>query len=116
MADGFLPVTAGDTLVVQLEFDEPVDPDAPDGARQPTDLTGWTFASQWRPYESNPRVITFTVDSSQAAAGVVVLSMTGVQTATMLTDGVYDVEGRNGVTVRTFWKELTKLELDVTRG
>ncbi len=117
MADeDFLPVIAGDTLIVRLEFDEPVDPGAPDGARQPTDMSAWTFASQWRPTESSSRAIDFTIDDSQASAGVVLLTMTGAQTATMLEDGVYDVEGTNGAAVETFWKEETRLTLDVTRG
>ena len=117
MADeDYLPVTSGDTLTVQLEFDEPVDPELPDGARQATNLTGWTFTSQWRPEESHSRAISFAVDASNAATGIIVLSMTGAQTATMLTDGVYDVQGVNGSQVQTFWKEPTKLTLHVTRA
>lgn len=117
MADeDFLPVTAGDTLTVRLEFDEPVDPEVPDGARQPTDMSAWTFASQWRPTESSTRVIAFSVNQSQANVGVVILTMTGTQTATMLENGVYDVQGTNGAAVETFWKEQTRLTLDVTRG
>lgn len=117
MADeDFLPVTAGDTLTVQLEFDEPVDPELPDGDRQPTNLTGWKFAAQWRPNEVDSRVIAFSVNETSLATGVVVLTMTSAQTAAMQTDGVYDVQGTNGAQVRTFWKERTVLTLDVTRA
>ena len=120
MADeDYLPIKQGDSLIVELEFDEPVDPEAPDGARQPTDMSAWTFASQWRSYEQNAQAIAFGIDASDAADGKVVMSMTGAQTATMLTDGVYDVQGTQGPPgsqVQTFWKERTVLELDVTRG
>lgn len=116
MADEeFLPVTAGDPITVQLEFTEPADPDQPEGAKVAKDMSAWTFASQWRPTESSTRVLNFAVDDSRADEGVLLFTLTGAQTATMLQDGVYDIEGVNGEP-RTFWKERTVLTLDVTRG
>jgi hypothetical protein len=103
-----VPVYAGDTLSVEYRFR--------DAADLPVDLSAWTFTAQWRVSVASGTVIPFAVDVSGVALGVLRLSMTGVQTQSMTSSGVFDVQGVDGVTVRTFVRSATLFEGDVTRG
>jgi hypothetical protein len=103
-----VPVYAGDTLSVEYRFR--------DAADLPVDLSAWTFTAQWRATVASESTIPFTVDVGDAAAGVLRLSMTGVQTQSMTSSGVFDVQGVDGVIVRTFVRSTTNFVGDVTRG
>ena len=110
-------VYAGDGLRIEVGFDEPVDPDDPDAGVTPMNLSGWTWSAQWRPSHASSTVVAFTVDASEASTGQLVLTMTGEQTAAMLVDGVFDLQGTKAgaqpwtpVWGRTVWQP------DVTRG
>ena len=85
----------------------------------PLNVTGSTFASQLRRYNSSPDAVSFNVDTSGAATGVIVLTLTSTQTAAAnLPPGPYrwDVDKIDGPGVIT---PLAKGELivegDVTR-
>jgi hypothetical protein len=103
-----VPVYAGDTLSVEYRFR--------DSAGLPVDLSVWTFTAQWRVNVAGETAIPFTVDVSGVASGVLRLSMTSAQTQSMTSSGVFDVQGIDGVTVRTFVRSATVFEGDVTRG
>lgn len=60
----------------------------------PVDLTdGWSgWKAQWRPTAGAQTVLDIDVDVTDAATGVLVLSLTGDQTGSMGGDGVWDLE------------------------
>lgn len=101
-------VYSGDNLTLEYRFRDDVD--------APMDVSGYTFTAQWRPSTSADRSVPFTVDQTQTAVGVIVLSMTGEQTASMRGGGVFDVQGVDGATVKTFLRGSTRWVQDVTRG
>ena len=103
-----ISVYAGDTLSVEYRFR--------DAANLPVNLSAWTFTAQWRATVASESVIPFTVDVSNVTTGVVRLSMSSVQTQSMTSSGVFDVQGVDGVTVRTFVRSTTNFVGDVTRG
>lgn len=112
-----VPVYAGDGLRIELGFDEPVDPDDATAGVAPMNLSGWTWSAQWRTSHSSGSAVSFVVDSSDAATGQLVLTLTGQQTAAMFADGVFDLQGTKPgaqpwtpVWGRTVWQP------DVTRG
>lgn len=82
----------------------------------PDDLTAWTgWACQWRKAARSATAIDLTVDASDAANGVIVVSATGEQTREMGAGGVFDVEAVQDSTPRTFIRGSTSWVLDVTR-
>lgn len=86
-----------------------------DDADAPLNLSGWTFTAMWRPHPSSETVLPLTVDASSAATGVLRISATAIQTRTMARSGVWDLEGVQGSTVRTFLTGATKYVQDVSR-
>ena len=56
------------------------------------DLSDCTVAAQWRPYVRSMDPVDFDTSSSNLAIGVIVIELTGAQTAELITDGYYDVE------------------------
>lgn len=112
-----VPVYAGDGLRIELGFDEPVDPEDETAGVTPMDLSSWTWAAHWRASHSSATMIAFTVDTSAAADGQLVLTMTGAQTADMLVDGVFDVQGsKAGAQPWTPVWGTTVWQRDVTRA
>lgn len=57
----------------------------------PLDLSGRTWAAQWRKDPLAETAVDFAVDASDAANGVVVISLTVEQVMTLDRVGVYDV-------------------------
>ena len=102
-----LEVYAGDTFEQSFVFQT-------DGV--PRDLTaeGWgSWLAQIRPTVESVDVVSFTVDSSQAAVGRIVLKLTAGQT-TSLTGAVYDLQATKGSTIRTFLRGSLTIVKDVT--
>lgn len=75
--------------------------------------TGWQ-AQVRAPDASGAVVGSFTVDSSDAATGVIVLSATAA-TVAILREGRYDLQLTEGAVVRTFLRGAVKILRDVTR-
>lgn len=101
-------VYGNDTLTIEYRFR--------DGSNVPVDVSAYTFTSQWRASAAEPASIPFTVDQTNRAAGVVILSMTGEQTASMRRGGVFDLKGTAGATIRTFLRCTTNWTQGVTRA
>lgn len=84
----------------------------------PVDLVsaGWSgWQAQWRPSAGSTVDQQMTVDATNAATGVIVLSLSGVQTEAMGGPGVWDVQADvNGLTVTPLAGSFTWTQ-DVTR-
>ena len=106
-----VPVYAGDNLYLQYNFLDALPP-----AGVGVDLSAWTFTAQWRTTRNSESYIDFTVDESNKATGVIVLTMTGLQTESMSCNGFFDLNGVDGSEVRTFLQGTTSWTQDVTRG
>jgi len=88
-----------------------------DGAAA-VDLSDRTWAAQLRPHpEAADVLVSFTVDDSDAATGVLVLSLTAAQTTTVTRDVVWDLQGTftAGGAVETLLAGKASLTKDVTR-
>ena len=72
-------------------------------------LTGWQ--ATWRSYAGSTDSVAIAVDATNAASGILVLSLTGAQTAAMTAAGVFDVQNGD----RTYLRGETAWSLDVTR-
>ena len=101
-------VYGGDSLTLEYRFK-----DALDAA---VDVSAYTFTAQWRSTPGGDSSVAFTVDDTDAATGIIILSMTGEQTASMRSGGYFDLQGTAGSTVRTFVKGKTTFESGVTRA
>ena len=101
-------VYSGDTLTLEYRFR-----DAADAA---VDVSAFTFTASWRTAPSAATDIDFTVNQTNAATGIVILTLTAVQTASMGQSGVFDLRGTNGPVVRTFVTGATVHTPSVTRG
>lgn len=103
-----LELYAGDDYGLVVTF---TDPDA-----VPLNLSGLTFRSQVRMYESDPTIrASFTVDSSAASTGVIGLSLAKEITVD-LGDGVWDLEQTDGTgKVQTLLAGKVTVRLEVTR-
>lgn len=87
--------------------------DVTDGAPPaPVDLSGRAFTAQWRPGAALPDHQDLTVDTTYAAQGRLILSMTGEQTAAQRRGGVWDVQEVGGATLA---RGTTTWTADVTR-
>ena len=83
----------------------------------PLNVTTSTFASQLRRYQSSSDIAaTFTIDTSNAATGVIQLALSSTQTAG-LSAGPYrwDVDKIDGTTITPLAKAEIMVEGDVTR-
>lgn len=77
---------------------------------------GWTgWAAQWRPSAGSAAVQTIAVDDSNAASGVLALSLTGAQTEQMAGDGVWDLQGQLDTATITILAGSMSWTQDVTR-
>lgn len=88
-----------------------------DGNDVPVDLSDRTWAAQWRKDEVSPNAVAFVVDSTNAAAGVLVVSMARSLTATLPRTGVWDLQGTYVVDglVKTLLAGPVEARRDVTR-
>ena len=104
-----LEVYAGDTFEQSFVFQT-------DGVARNLTTEGWTaWTAQIRPTVESATVVAFTVDSSQAAVGRIVLKLTAGQTTT-LTGAVYDLQATKGSTIQTFLRGSITIVQDVTRA
>jgi hypothetical protein len=109
-----IPIYRGDSLTRSYKFRD-------SNTRDVIDLTaaGWlAWRAQWRPAEDWPEFIEMTVDTSQAAVGIISVSATALQTETMRA-GVWDLQAMRTVTgtteVRTWIRGTTTQKGDVTK-
>ena len=73
----------------------------------PVDLSGRTWLAQWRESPSAPDAVPITADTTDAATGILVLSLTAEQTRAMTRGGVWDVQHVGGSTLvygTTTWR------------
>lgn len=90
-----------------------------DGQGHPRNLVteGWgSWEAQWRPRAESSSSVHLSVDASNAANGVIKISCSAVDTGSMLTGGIWDLQATNGSTVKTWLRGKTKLVRDVTHG
>lgn len=88
---------------------------AVDGNGDPVDLSDRTWTAQWRRSRVSATAVAFTVDTTNAAAGVLVVSLTAAQTA-QLASGEWDLQGVYGDgTVETLLQGEVVVTKDVTR-
>lgn len=106
-----VPVYAGDPLVKEYRLRDPDISEGVPGAVQ--DLSAYTFTCQWRRSASATEYIVLTVDTTDAATGVLVITATGVQTAAMKGPGVFDLQSDSA---GTFLRGKTTWTPDVTRA
>jgi len=94
-----------------------VQPDPEVDATEPEDLSGYTsWAAQWRPTVDGATPTELTVDSTDAATGLIVVRATGAQVRAMGRSGVFDIQAELGGETRTFIRAKTSWKLDVTRA
>ena len=82
----------------------------------PVDFSTWTLLCQWRKRASDTDAIALTVDTTDAATGRLVVSVSAAQTRLMGQSGVWDLQGTKGSIVRTFVRGSTTYIGDVTRN
>ena len=81
-----------------------------------TDVTGRTFAAQLRRYaDSTTIAATFAVDMTDAATGIVQLSLTATQTAALTGPYAFDVHMITGSSVLTLFAGECLVTAEVTR-
>jgi hypothetical protein len=81
-----------------------------------TNVTGRTFAAQLRRYPSSDVAATFAVDMTNAATGVVQLSLTATQTAALAAGPyAFDVHMITGSSVLTLFAGEAVVTAEVTR-
>lgn len=109
-----LTVYRGDTKDYTLEFTETTG-----GAA--VNLSGWTWLAEVRSTrdEPDPVTATFTVDSSDAATGVLVVTLPAVESAKLVTDAgratyYWDLQGTDGGVVKTWLTGKVKVTGDVS--
>lgn len=104
-----LEIYAGDTFEQSFVFQT-------DGVARNLTLEGWgDWEAQIRPTIESETEVAFTVDSSQAAAGRIVLKLDS-ETTRALTGAVYDLQATDGDVVKTFLRGSITIVQDVTRG
>lgn len=83
----------------------------------PVNITGRTYAAQIRPEPLSSTVIaSFSCVITNAAAGIVVCTLTATQTAALSpTIGVWDLQETNGSSVTTLVAGTATIQSDVTR-
>lgn len=100
-----LPVYAGDTTDYVFRMR------STDGT--PYDLNGWSeWSCMWRGTDGTE--IFLDVDISDLSNGNLGVHMTAEMTRQMTGSGTFDVQAKQGVTVRTFVRSKTKRTVDVT--
>ena len=101
-----IKVTRGDTDGIPLTIRE---------AGEPADLTGRTYAAQLRRAKNAATAIDVTVDTTEAASGILILRLEPVVTETLTGEFQWDLEQTMGGTVRTLLTGRWLFDPDVTR-
>lgn len=105
------PIYSGDAWLFTCVFTRP-------DALLPIDLPeeGWSnWRAQWRPYAKSSTYIDLIVDETQAANGRITLSMSQEDTASIDTNGVFDLEAVQEGLIRTWVRGDVLFKKDVTR-
>lgn len=77
---------------------------------------GWgSWTAQWREQPSSDNPVAFTVDSTLASTGVIKITMTATNTAT-IKDGYWDLQAVKGSEVKTWLRGEVLVQQDVTRA
>jgi hypothetical protein len=79
------------------------------------DLSAWTLTAQWRAERDSGVVVQLSVDDTDSDTGRILVSATGLQTASMGSGGYWDLQGVDGSEVQTFIQGVTVYSLDVSR-
>lgn len=75
---------------------------------------GWSdWTAQWRPNIDSDNFTLFSVDANQASTGVISIELTPEQTSS-LQNGVWDLQGTQGTTIKTWLSGKLELTKDVT--
>lgn len=81
----------------------------------PLDLSTRVVTAQWRTKEDATDAVDFAVDDTGAATGVIIISLTPSQTATLGIRGVYDVQAHDGGATPTNQETLVRGTVEVTK-
>lgn len=102
-----LEITRGDDYAHTIEFVL---------AGVPVDMSSSSFAAQIRDTPDAATAVAFDVDSSQLAAGVLVLSLPASKTRTLSASASWDLQQASpGARITTILKGLVSVGPDVTR-
>lgn len=105
-----LDITRGDDLAVSMLFEEGDPPAA-------VDVSTRTYTAQIRTSPNAATVAaTFTVDMTDAAAGLIVLRLADTVTEDLLGSYVWDLEQDDGGVIRTYTGGSFVVSPDVTRA
>ena len=86
-----------------------------DNAGNPIDLTGRTWRAQIRRSPNSSTAVEVTVDTANAATGLLVLRLAPAVTETMSGQYVWDLEQNIGGTIRTIFAGRWTFDPDVSR-
>ena len=81
----------------------------------PADLTGRTYRAQLRKTVTTTTAVDITVDTTEAAAGTLILRLDPIVTAALAGDYAWDLEQDYGGTIRTIVAGKWTFDPDVTR-
>lgn len=103
--------TRGDGYTLELTFTDNQDPPVA------LDYSGMTFAAQLRRFEDDTIAVDFSIDDSDSDTGIVVLSLTAVETAELERAYAWDLELTDGADVpTTILAGTVAVKPDVTRA
>ena len=103
-------VQQGDKFVLTINFK--------DAAGAAINYSALTFTAQFRPTHASGDVdkVTFGIDATGSATGVVIISLTKTQTAALPLSGVWDIQGATaGGDPTTFLTGAVTVGAEVTR-
>ena len=107
------PATRDLTIYRGDDYSHTVTIQAEDGT--PEDVSGSTRAAQFRRHDRDETAVDFTVDTTNAATGVIVHSLTAAQIADLPPRGVYDLQRTTDGEVETYLAGDVTVTGDVTR-
>lgn len=105
------PIYSGDAWIFSCLFTRDED-------GLPIDLVqeGWSgWKAQWRPYSKSSVYIDLIIDQTQASNGRITLTMLEEDTASIETNGVFDLEAVQSGLTRTWIRGDVPFKKDVTR-
>ncbi|OIU84609.1 hypothetical protein [Microbacterium sp. AR7-10] len=102
-----LSIYAGDTYAARFAF-------TVEGQPFPLPATGWR--AQARPNPHSETVIELTVDATEAAGGIITLTIPAAETEGIgFPKGVWDLQHADGLNISTWISGRVTIEKDVTR-
>lgn len=82
----------------------------------PLDVSGWTITAQIRRRASSSTAVDFAIDMTDAASGLVGISITPEDAATLAENCVWDLQRIEDGDVRTYLAGSVTVDREVTRG